>query len=211
MKLNLHRVSGVPDWSTVPPEKWNHWQRLAAATHGAVTPGNVISLLAAASVPAGLFLIVARHSYVLGVVTLLAGRLCDMLDGYVAERTDTKSPLGEKLDAGTDKIVTITAVVVLGAFGIMPWWILALLLLPQVCIGALAVWALQSGRPLHPLMSGKLSMAASWLALLLFVLQHAAIGTLHMAIMALAYGLLALSAVLSGVAVTSYWRNYQQF
>src|SRR4051794_15939162 len=100
--LDLHHASEA-DWKRLPAAERNSWQRLAARTQGIVTPANLISLGGAAVVFYGLYLI-AHSQIVTGILTVLAGRAADIIDGYIAHRTGTKSPLGEAVDVTIDKI-----------------------------------------------------------------------------------------------------------
>jgi phosphatidylglycerophosphate synthase len=96
-----------------------------------------------------------------------------LLDGWVAEHTQTKHAVGEFLDGAADKIATI---VMLGLFlgaRIAPWWILGLMFLPHLIIGvfSLASWARHIR--LHPSRIGKYTMAAVWVVLIGYVLLFA--------------------------------------
>ena len=122
--FNLHRQTGMPDWETTEEDQRNLWQQLAAATHGVVTPANIIDGLALAGEIGADSLVVAGHRQIresaktdaydglsLGIDMKLAGlfagaplSMADWLDGQAAERTQTKSPLGEKVDISGDFI-----------------------------------------------------------------------------------------------------------
>lgn len=102
--MNLHRTGKQADWEKVDPSEWNLFQRLASKTHGILTPGNVITVLGAATVTSGL-IDIHRGETRKGTYKVGAGRLLDILDGIVADATKTKSPLGEALDASMDKLV----------------------------------------------------------------------------------------------------------
>ena len=167
--MNLHRANSKADWANINPDNHNFWQRYAAATNGVVTPGNFFTVIGAAIVLIGLILLI-RHHYYFGLIALIFGRGLDIVDGIAAESTGTKSPLGEKLDAGFDKLGTLATLIVFGLTNIAPWWILVAVFLPHVVITAIAVSAYYRGKVLHPSRIGKLSMAAAWLGLIGFVL-----------------------------------------
>lgn len=171
--MKLHRVNARPDWSTIAERRRNEWQRLAAMTRGVVTPPNVLTIVGLLIVLYGLFEISRQHFW-LGFVALLVGRLCDVADGWVAERTHTKSPLGEILDATADKIGTFATVIVLYGVAVLPLWAVVALALPHAMIGAIATVAFWRNKRLHPSRLGKISMMIAWLAVGGFVLLHAA-------------------------------------
>ena len=91
---------------------------------------------------------------------LATGRICDVLDGWLAEITRTKSPLGELLDAGIDKIITILAVAAFFVAHIAPAWALIALVIPHILIVVIMFrWRIRK-RAIHPSLAGKLSMVA---------------------------------------------------
>jgi phosphatidylglycerophosphate synthase len=169
--VQLHRTTGKPDWLAVPPQSWGVWQRLAGRTRGVVTPSNGVTLAGFALVLIGLFAVL-NQQYLLGTVLLTIGRLCDILDGWLAELTGTKSPLGEFLDAAVDKILTILTVAAFFIASIAPTWVLIALVTPHILI-ALILFGWRIRKVIfHPSMAGKLSMAGVWLSLLVYALAH---------------------------------------
>ena len=115
--MQLHHSSGRPDWEATRPTERNSWQRLAARSHGWLAPANGLTLVGFGLVLGGSGYIFA-HAYWWGLMLMLGGRLLDIADGWVAERTGTKSPLGEALDAGLDKVGGILALAVLVVTGV---------------------------------------------------------------------------------------------
>lgn len=169
--VQLHRTTGKPDWLAVPPQSRSIWQRLAVRTHGVVTPSNGVTLAGFALVLVGLLGVLSQQ-YLLGTVLLTVGRLCDILDGWLAELTGTKSPLGEFLDAAVDKVLTIVTVAAFFAAHIAPVWVLIALVTPHVLIALIMLrWRVRKVA-FHPSVAGKLSMAGVWLSLLVYALAH---------------------------------------
>jgi len=101
--MNLHRVNKVPDWEKVHPSRRKRLQKIAAATGGIATLGNVLTIAGATCVASGLIDVhqgrTRRGTWKIGI-----GRVIDIFDGIVADKTQTKSPLGEALDATVDKV-----------------------------------------------------------------------------------------------------------
>jgi len=168
--MNLHRTTGAPDWAAVKPRNRNVWQHIAASTYGIATLSNIVTFGGFALVVIGLFYLL-NHEYLLGAVLLAVGRAADILDGWLAEVTGTKSPLGELLDASLDKVGTFLTLGVMFVAGIAPWWIIVLLLLPHIVITFVTMIAVQHKQQLHPSRAGKLSMATVWVSLVGFVLM----------------------------------------
>ena len=169
--MQLHRITGKADWLATPPQGHTIWQRLAARTHGIATPSNAITVAGFALVLIGLQEVLNQH-YLPGMILLATGRICDILDGWLAELTSTRSRFGELLDAGIDKVLTILVVATFLAAHIAPGWALIALVTPQVLIVVTTLgWRIRK-RAFHPSLVGKLSMAGVWVSLLIYALAH---------------------------------------
>jgi CDP-diacylglycerol---glycerol-3-phosphate 3-phosphatidyltransferase len=167
--MNLHRIEGRPEWASVPVARRNPWQRLAAATYGIITIGNFFSLLGLLSVPAGLVL-ASQDRLLAAVIVLMAGRACDLLDGLLADKTGTKSPLGEKIDASFDKVSTAATIIGVVLLGFVPAVAALILVGPHLLIALVVLVAYFRGIRLHPSVAGKLSMALLWVTMVALLL-----------------------------------------
>ena len=170
--MNLHRTTGTPDWHAIDPSKRNFWQRCAVVTHGVVTPGNLVTIVGLILVLWGLIVLIVGDYWLAGGLVLV-GRLCDLLDGWAADATQTKSPLGELMDATADKIETAAALVAIWVAGVAPWWLVLGLIATQLLISGIAVIARRRGVELHPSRRGKLAMAFIWVLLVGLVVLKA--------------------------------------
>lgn len=170
--MDLHRVTGKSDWARIDTSKHNAWQRAAAKSHGVVTPGNFLTILGFGLVAGGLAAILGDH-YWLSAALLAVGRLLDIADGLVADRTGTKSPLGESLDAGFDKLGTVLAAGVFIYAAVAPRWLLVALIAPHVLMAGIFLIAQRRDIRIHPSRVGKLSMAGVWVSLPGFILIRA--------------------------------------
>ena len=199
--MNLHRTTGKPDWSSVKPAEYNSFQKIAAATNSIITPANVITVIGLGIVIYGLIEILNQHFWT-GLIALAVGRLLDIVDGVVAEATGTKSPLGEIFDAAADKIGTLLTIIVLFVASITHWWLIALLLIPQALIPLVIFYKRQKGVKVHPTRQGKLSMAASWAAIVGLLLTKALNDSVVLA--SLSNGLVAIGVALGLYALWQY-------
>lgn len=207
--MRLHRAKKRPDWADVAKRRRNGWQRVAQASGGLLTIGNGLTIIGLLAVLAGLFYISAG-SYWLGAVWLVAGRLCDLFDGWLAEWTATKSPLGESFDAGADKLATAAALIVLPLTGTLPHVIVGLLVVPQLLIAGAYWQARRRSVRLHPSLAGKLSMAGVWLCIGLFVIVQATGEAAVPLVSSLAWLVALVSGLLAMVAATTYYRQIRQ-
>lgn len=198
--MNLHRSAAQPEWASIATTERTSWQRVAAATRGVVTIGNGMTLLGFGLVVYGLVLIM-QHHYLMAAVLLVVGRSCDLADGWLADITATKSPLGELLDAAVDKIGTVATIGILALTSLAAWWVLLALLLPHVIITILAAIARRRSVRLQPSRLGKLSMAAAWVGLVGLVLMPAFAHS-YGGLQVIVYGLIWLSVAMG---LTTAW------
>jgi phosphatidylglycerophosphate synthase len=164
---NLHRQVGVPEWETVPREQWNEWQIRAAETNGWDTPGNRESLKGFTATTIGFMCLMNSNPYaqMAGIGLVGYGRYKDITDGKRAHETGTKSPKGEAIDAGIDKVLTAGAIAVAVTTEAVPIPQLSIIGIQQGANIVLAGIAKKRGRDIHPGRGGKLGMFGIWLGL----------------------------------------------
>lgn len=203
--MQLHRTSGTPDWQSTPPTRQNGWQRLAAATNGLVTIGNIITIIGFGLVIYGIILL-SHRAYWNGLVVIMIGRLCDIADGWAAHITSTKSPLGESFDAVFDKLGTGATLIGLWLTRLVPWWAIIVLLAPHIINSFVSLIALRRNIRIHPTRRGKTSMALAWICLLSFIGRQALLQqtNLSTAMTTLTYGLLLISTIAGILAAQQY-------
>ena len=166
--MDLHRHTGKPDWELVPESDRTPVQRLAAKTNGWLTPANAVTFASNISSFAGLYYL-SRDKTKLGLLCLAIGRCGDGLDGIVAQYYGVKSPLGEALDAGFDKLQAAVALGIGMTRGSIPYQAGVPLATEQTAITAISAVANWGGKKVHPGASGKLATAAMWLGMAEFV------------------------------------------
>lgn len=94
---------------------------------------NVLTFLRLLGVPLFLVLIL-RHQDVAALILLAVSGLTDLVDGRIARRLNQISQLGEMLDPAADRLYIFAAVLGLALRGIIPWWLLAVLVGRDVMI-----------------------------------------------------------------------------
>ena len=142
----------------------NIWQRVAKKTHGVITPANVVSLAGLAITISGLQDF-KRGDKKKAITKVISGRLCDIADGYVAERTKTKSPLGEAVDATVDKISMAHGLYVMSKTHTLPPLASASFLSQNVINTAATALSKKRGIELHPSAEGKITTLLQWAAI----------------------------------------------
>jgi cardiolipin synthase len=104
-----------------------------------LTIPNGISALRLAGVPLFLWLVLGPRSatadyWAVGV--LMAAGLSDWLDGKIARALNQTSRLGQLLDPAADRLYIAATIVALAVRGIIPWWLVAVLALREITVGA---------------------------------------------------------------------------
>ncbi len=203
----MHQTNEVPDWATVDPADRNIWQQMAADTQGLVTPGNAFSIAGFGLVITGLWLVADRSLWE-GTLLVSFGRMADVIDGMVAERTGTKSPLGRLLDADFDKIGALLALLVFTLVHVLPVWVAVAIATQNVANIFISVRGLWRRAVINPSLPGKVSMAGYWIAIVGFVatrlLLHSRYAVFHAVTSTIAYGLVIISLTLGVAASAGY-------
>ena len=99
---------------------------------------NVLSMLRLLLVPVFLVLIVQGH-YVAALVVLVIASFTDLLDGYIARHFNQVTRLGHLLDPAADRLYIFAALIGLAAQGLVPWWIVIVIILRDVMLIVLAI------------------------------------------------------------------------
>jgi cardiolipin synthase len=99
----------------------------------------------------------------------------DVLDGFLARRLQIVSKIGALLDPVADKVLLSGSFLTLGLKGVIPWWLMAIVLGRDLLILGFAIVALarKIRREFPPSVWGKASTAAQ-IAYVLFVAGHEA-------------------------------------
>lgn len=124
-----------------PEQQWD--------TDRVLTVPNIVSFVRLLGIPLFGWFIVAGHD-VWAVALLAAFGATDWLDGFLARRLRQRTALGAKLDPVADRLYILTAIVSLFVRGLVPWWLLALLLARDVMLAALVPFLRRTGRVALP-------------------------------------------------------------
>jgi cardiolipin synthase len=111
-----------------------------------LTVPNVLTVVRFFGVPLFMWLVLAQREYGWAVLVLAVMGSTDWVDGYVARRFDQTSRLGRILDPAADRLALIAVALTLVLAGVVQWWYLAALLVPDVVLGASSLFYFRS----HP-------------------------------------------------------------
>ncbi len=100
------------------------------------TVPNLVSGLRLAGVPLFVYLLLGPHQDFWAIVVLGVGGATDWLDGKLARLLGQYSRFGALLDAVTDRLYILAALLALGMRDIVPWWLVAVLVGRDVVLSA---------------------------------------------------------------------------
>jgi CDP-diacylglycerol--glycerol-3-phosphate 3-phosphatidyltransferase len=78
-------------------------------------------------------------------LTFGVASLTDFVDGWIARRFGLVTPFGKVADPIADKALTGTALVVLSAYGRLPWWVTVVILARELGVTVLRIFFLRYG------------------------------------------------------------------
>jgi CDP-diacylglycerol--glycerol-3-phosphate 3-phosphatidyltransferase len=142
----------VVDRETLPDRVW--------------TLPNALSVLRLLGVPLFLWLLLGPEADGWALAVLMVSGVTDWLDGKLARWLDQGSKLGALLDPAADRLYIVCTLVALALRGIVPAWMVALLLGRELVLGVLLLLLRRHGYP--PLQVHYLGKAATFLLLYAF-------------------------------------------
>ncbi|RSX56070.1 CDP-diacylglycerol--glycerol-3-phosphate 3-phosphatidyltransferase [Bifidobacterium dolichotidis] len=129
------------------------------------TVPNFISLLRILSIPVIAFLI-TKHLMIASLIVLAASAASDFLDGYIARTFNQVSKIGQILDPIADRLLIFFSVLALAISHVLPWWMLVLVMLRDVVLGAMTLALAQRDYgPLPVHFAGKAGTAVLMIAI----------------------------------------------
>jgi CDP-diacylglycerol---glycerol-3-phosphate 3-phosphatidyltransferase len=86
----------------------------------------------------------ANHAYWATAVFVVA-MSTDQIDGWLARRRGTSSSLGKLLDPVADKVLVLAALVMLVGEGVVPAWMVSLIVVREILVSGLRLVAVERG------------------------------------------------------------------
>ena len=134
----------------------------------------------------------------------------DWLDGYVARRFDQVTRLGQLLDPLSDRLFIMTIAVALVVSGLLPWWLVAAVVVRDVAL--LVIGLVMLGRGGRPPAVSRLGKTATFGLMLSFVplIAGGIVGTAEdpqPVLYVIGFAMLVTSVVLYWVVAVDYARG----
>jgi len=99
-----------------------------------LTVPNILTVLRFMGVPLFVWLVLSKHEYGFAVLVLVIMGSTDWVDGYIARRFNQTSKLGRILDPMADRAALLAVAFTLAIAGVVQWWYLAALLVPDAVL-----------------------------------------------------------------------------
>jgi cardiolipin synthase (CMP-forming) len=134
---------------------------------------NVLSFIRLGLVPVFLVLIILGHD-AWALITLIVSSVTDFLDGLLARRLNQVTRLGQLLDPAADRLFIFAALIGLAIRGVIPWWLVAIIVGRDVVLLVLGIVLANFGfgpLPVHHL--GKVATFCLFYALPILMIGQA--------------------------------------
>ena len=132
---------------------------------------NKLSVTRALLIPVMVLLMYSgsRACMILAAAVFGAAAYTDYLDGHIARKQQIVTDFGKFIDPVADKLLNLSAMVMLTRSGLMPHWIVILILARELCVDGLRMVAVGQGRVIAAGMLGKIK-TVSQIVLVLWLL-----------------------------------------
>jgi CDP-diacylglycerol--glycerol-3-phosphate 3-phosphatidyltransferase len=118
---------------------------------------NLVTLARIAAIPVFLYLLAYenRHNSFLAAAVFAAAAISDWVDGWLARVSNKVTTLGKFLDPLADKIIVLSALVMLLRLGRVPVWVVVIILAREFLISGLRTIAMSEGLVISASQGGK--------------------------------------------------------
>lgn len=136
---------------------------------------NTITLARLFMVPV-LILVLKDEDYQLALVVFLIAGISDALDGYIAKKYNFVSQFGAILDPVADKLLLVSAYVMLSIIGHVPFWLVLVIVSRDLFIvgGYMVVTSLMGAVTMNPSMLSKLNTFMQIILVIAILAEQAA-------------------------------------
>ncbi len=150
-----------------------------------------------------------KESWSMAFVLIFIAGVSDGVDGYLARAYRWQSRLGTILDPLADKLLIVIIFIIMGYKGIIPQWLVILVIARDFIIlaGAISYQWLTKNLEVSPLFSSKINTAFQ-IVFVMGLMLHLTVFPLASYILTTAQFAVAIIAVVSGVSYVKCWSGY---
>jgi cardiolipin synthase len=173
-----------------------------------LTLPNFITIARLLGVPLIVWLMIADRFLEATVLFIIAG-ISDAADGFIAKRFGAASELGAYLDPVADKALLVSVFVTLGFKGILPAWLIVLVVSRDLFIigGMLLAYVLSNPMAVHPLWVSKANTVAQILLIVLVLAERSGVSVLNALTAIFVLGAAALTVASAGAYLIEWVRH----
>lgn len=150
------------------------------------------------------------HRSIIAAVVFTVAAVTDLLDGYLARRSGQVTKLGKLLDPIADKLLVLSALILLVNVDRVSALVAILIIAREVAVTGIRAIAATEGMIIEAETTGKYKMALQVIAIVLLILEGtalSALGNLHLAGIVTLYLSLILGYVSGAQYVWSFWKQ----
>ncbi|MGT2846545.1 CDP-diacylglycerol--glycerol-3-phosphate 3-phosphatidyltransferase [Streptococcus massiliensis] len=141
---------------------------------------NALTLLRIAMIPLFIFILSISKSatgHLLAAIVFAVASLTDYLDGYLARKWQVVTNFGKFADPMADKLLVMSAFIMLVGLGFSPAWIVAIIICRELAVTGLRLLLVETGGTvLAAAMPGKIKTFSQMLAILFLLLHWTLLG-----------------------------------
>ncbi len=173
---------------------------------------NVLTLIRILLIPVFIILFVnpTPDQSLAAAILFAVAAVTDMLDGYIARRTGQVTKLGKLLDPLADKLLVLSALILLMNVERVSALVVLLIVARELAVTGIRAIAAGEGMIIAAETTGKYKMALQVVAIILLILEGtglAELGNMHLAGIFTLYLSLVLGYVSGGQYVWSFWKQ----
>lgn len=121
----------------------------------------------------------AFPAHIIAGILFAAASLTDFLDGYLARKWKVVTNFGKFADPMADKILTMTAFILLVEIGFVPGWVAAIIICRELAVTGLRLLLVESGGTvLAAAMPGKIKTFSQMFAIIFLLFHWSLFGTI---------------------------------
>ena len=110
-------------------------------------------------------------SWVLAIIIFRISSITDFLDGYLARKYHLITNFGKFADPLADKLLVMTAFITLVGAGVIPMWIVAVIVCRELAVTGLRLLLVNDGEVLAAAWPGKVKTATQMLAIIFLLID----------------------------------------
>ncbi|MEA4814029.1 MAG: CDP-diacylglycerol--glycerol-3-phosphate 3-phosphatidyltransferase [Oscillospiraceae bacterium] len=132
---------------------------------------NKLTTLRVVAIPVFLIVLYVNFAYAryVAVAIFILASITDYLDGHIARKRGLVTDFGKFMDPLADKALVTAAMLMLVAWGDMPAWVLAVVLIREFAVSGMRMIAAADGKVIAAAFSGKVKTASTMVCIVIML------------------------------------------